>query len=113
LLLDDWSVRRADLDQWLQHQPGPQLVFVRYSPRHDVIFEWVYNHADLVHSQVLWARDLGAEHNQLLLNEMPERKAWIVYADNRDPQLVPYSDATPSGPASANEHGTSDEDSPN
>jgi len=67
LLLHDWSLRRAELGQWLEHQPGPQLVFVRYSPRHDVIFEWVYNHADLIHSHVIWARDLGAEHNQLLL----------------------------------------------
>jgi hypothetical protein len=114
LLMNDWSLRRADLDQWLQHQPRQQLVFVRYSPRHDVIFEWVYNHADLIHSQVVWARDLGAEHNQLLLKQMPDRTPWIVYADNRDPQLIPYSDAvTPAGSSSPDTHGAPEEDSQN
>jgi hypothetical protein len=114
LLMDDWSLRRAEMDQWLEHQRGSQLVFVRYSPRHDVISEWVYNHADLIHSHVIWARDLGAEHNALLLKQLPDRTVWILYADNRDPQLVPYLDAvTPAGSASPDTHGTHEEDSQN
>jgi hypothetical protein len=67
-----------------------------------VIFEWVYNHADFMQSHVIWARDLGAEHNKLLLNLLPERTVWLLEADARKPQLVPYSDATsePSVPVS-------------
>ena len=60
-----------------EQQPKLQLVFVRYSPDHNMNFEWVYNHADIMHSHVIWARDLGAEHNKLLLdlNAGPHRLA--------------------------------------
>jgi hypothetical protein len=54
----------------------------------------VFNHADIMHSQVVWARDLGAEHNQQLLNLL-DRTTWLVEADRRDPKLVPYAEATP------------------
>ncbi len=39
LLTHDWSLRRAEIQHWLEQQSGPQLVFVRYSARHNVIFE--------------------------------------------------------------------------
>jgi hypothetical protein len=93
LLMNDWSLDRANIDKWLEQQPTPQLVFVRYSQYHNVIFEWVYNHADIMHSHVIWARDLGAEHNKLLLNILPDRTVWLVEADRREPQLVPYAEA--------------------
>ena len=93
LLMHDWSLHRADLQRWLDEQPSQQLVFVRYSPRHKVNFEWVYNHADLIHSHVVWARDLGADHDRLLLDYFPERTAWIIDADLKDPKLVPYAEA--------------------
>lgn len=98
LLLDDWSIRRADLDHWLEQQSKPQLVFVRYSPSHNMNFEWVYNHADIMHSPVIWARDLGAEHNKLLLNILPDRTVWLVEGDRRDPQLIPYAEASAQAP---------------
>lgn len=93
LLMHDWSQRRADLDRWLEQQSSLQLVFVHYSSRHNVESEWVYSHADLVHSHVIWARDLGAEHDKLLLQQMPNRTVWLVEADTQEPQLVPYSNA--------------------
>jgi len=92
LLMNDWSLHRAELEKWMEHQPTPQLVFVRYSPRHNVNFEWVYNHADIMHSHVIWARDLGAEHNRDLLKLLPDRTVWLLEADKRDAQLVPYSE---------------------
>ena len=98
LLMDDWSLRRADLERWLESQPGPQLVFVWYSARHRVTEEWVYNHADLVHSQVIWARNLGAEHNRLLLQQFPDRTVWLVDADQGEPQLIPYSQVDSQAP---------------
>lgn len=91
LPIDDWSSHRAAMERWLNERPGPQLVFVAYSGHHNVNFEWVYNHADLVHSHVIWARNLGPEHNRLLLKQFPDRTAWVVEADRRDPQLIPYS----------------------
>jgi hypothetical protein len=93
LLINDWSVRRADLDHWLAQQATPQVVFVRYSRWHQVNNEWVYNHPDIMGSRVIWARDLGAEHNKLLLNLLADRTAWLLEADAREPQLVPYAQA--------------------
>lgn len=93
LLMDDWSLRRADLEKWMEQQPTSQLVFVRYSPRHNVNYEWVYNHADIMHSHVIWARDLGAEHNRDLLKLLPDRTVWLLEADRREPQLVAYSES--------------------
>lgn len=93
LLQNDWAVHRADMDHWLEQQPKLQLVFVRYSRWHNVNNEWVYNHADIMHSHVIWARDLGAEHNTLLLNLLPDRQVWLLEADARNPQLAPYEEA--------------------
>ncbi|MGO9088287.1 MAG: hypothetical protein ACLQBK_24010 [Candidatus Sulfotelmatobacter sp.] len=93
LLLNNWSVRRAELDHWLEQETKPQLVFVRYSRRHNVNNEWVYNHADIMQSHVIWARDLGADHNKLLLSLLSDRSAWLLEADAREPELVPYAEA--------------------
>ena len=49
--------------------------------------------ADSMHSHVIWARDLGAEHNKLLLDLLHDRTAWLLDADDRDPQLLPYAEA--------------------
>jgi hypothetical protein len=94
LLMDDWSLRRAEMEKWLEDQPEPQLVFIRYSPRHNVNFEWVYNHPDIMRSRVIWARDLGAEHNKLLLDLLKDRTVWLIEADQHHPQLVPYEGVT-------------------
>ncbi len=88
----EWSLQRLELSRWLEAQPTPQLVLVRYSPSHNDYLEWVYNDANLPHSKVIWARDLGTEHNRLLLRQMPERKVWILEADLPRPQLEDYVD---------------------
>jgi len=90
LPMQDWSLRRAELQKWLEQQPGQQLVFVRYFATHDVNHEWVWNRADIAHAKVVWARDFGSEHNQRLLRQMPDRKIWHLLADLPDPRLVPY-----------------------
>lgn len=93
LLMHDWSLRRAEIEEWLNQHSAPQLVFVRYSPRHNVNFEWVFNRADLVDSHMIWARDLGTSHDGVLLKQFPTRTAWVIDADNPEPQLVPYAQA--------------------
>lgn len=94
LTLNDWSMQRAQLENRLEQQPGQQVVFVRYSPRHNVNFEWVYNHADLIHSKVIWARDLGTAHDQVLLRVLPDRVPWVIEADQANPQPIPYAQAS-------------------
>jgi hypothetical protein len=70
--------------------PGGDLVFVRYSPTHDVDWEWVYNDADIDRSEVVWARDMGARANEELLHYYPRRRAWLLQADEAPPTLIPY-----------------------
>ena len=98
LLTEDWSLKRAALQKSLEDQAGQDLVFVRYFPQHDVDHEWVWNRADLMHAKVVWARDLGSDHNQLLLRQMPGRKVWSLLADLPDPRLVPYSEVLAHAP---------------
>lgn len=93
LPLHDWSISRAEIECWLEKQSASQLVFVRYPLRHNVYFEWVFNHPDLVHSHVIWARDLGTKNDELLLKQFPDRTAWLIDGDALDPQLVPYAEA--------------------
>jgi hypothetical protein len=106
LLMDDWSLDRANIDRWLEQQSKPQLVFVRYSPRHNVNFEWVYNHPDIMHSHVMWARDLGVEHNKLLLNLVPDRTVWLIEADRIHPQLIAYFESSQPAPTPSEQSGT-------
>jgi hypothetical protein len=67
------------------------LVLVRYAPDHNVMEEWVYNHADVDGSAIVWARDMGDAANRELLDYFRGRQVWLVEADAPDPQPVPYS----------------------
>jgi hypothetical protein len=80
---------RADVAQQLGQAPGRQLVFVRYSPRHE-FQEWVHNMADIDSQQVVWARDLGAAENEKLRHYYPDRTAWLLEPDNQPPSLSVY-----------------------
>ena len=71
--------------------PDRQLVLVRYHADHDPLGEWVYNDADIDHAKVVWARDLGAQQNEELINYYKDRRVWFVDADARPPQLTAYS----------------------
>lgn len=76
-----WYMRRETIEKRLEHEPGKQLVIVKYSPDHNVHEEWVFNGADFESAKVLWARDLG--QNGDLLAAYPMRTVWIVEADDQ------------------------------
>jgi hypothetical protein len=88
------NVKRARLLSRLAAEPGTHLAIVRYSPRHDVHLEWVYNGADVDGSKVVWARDRGAAANDSLLRYFRNRRAWLVEPDERvgreRTQITPY-----------------------
>jgi hypothetical protein len=85
-----WSLQRVELQRWLSAQPQPQLVFVRYTPQHNVLFEWVFNHANILEQHVIWARDLGDIDNRQLVSLLPGRQVWTLDADAREPRLREY-----------------------
>ncbi len=80
---------RIAINKQLAQYPGKQLVFVRYYPPHE-FREWVHNLADIDASRIVWARDLGAEENEILRRYYPDRTAWLLEPDFRPPRLTPY-----------------------
>jgi hypothetical protein len=80
------------IQEHLQAIPGQHLVMVRY-PRgsdSDDWMGWVHNEADIDHSRIVWAWDMGAEKNRELVDYFRGRRAWMVDAGVSEPQLKPY-----------------------
>ena len=82
--------RRLVADQLSKIQ-GKIVVFVSYWPHHIFQDEWVYNAADIDHSRIVWARDLGPEENAKLRAYYPDRAAWLLEPDASPPRLSPMS----------------------
>jgi len=95
------NLDRAAILHTLESSSGQHLVLVRYSANHIVDLEWVYNHADIDASKVVWARDMGEVKNQELLQYFNNRQAWILDADDSPPKLSPYSVTTLPLPSTA------------
>jgi hypothetical protein len=88
-----FTAHRLSVIQQLESEGGRgarQLAMVRYAPDHNVLEEWVYNHADIDGSSIVWARDMGDAANRELLHYYPGRQVWLVEADAPDPKPVPY-----------------------
>lgn len=93
----DGNQERAAIERQMEHMPGGQLLIVRYKPTHLVHLEWVYNRADIDHAKVVWARDMGEECNQELINYFRDRRVWLVEPDEEPPRVRPYFSATAAG----------------
>jgi len=90
-------LNRANILRELAVLPGKQLVIVHYDDNHDSANEWVYNSADIDHSKVVWARDMGAAANQELLQYFNHRQVWTLHPDQSPPRLdlVPANEIRP------------------
>jgi hypothetical protein len=72
--------------------PGRQLAIVKYSADHALLApDWVDNGANIDDQKVVWARDMGAEKNQELLQYYKGRQAWLIEPDETPPRVAPYS----------------------
>jgi hypothetical protein len=80
---------RVQIDKRLAKEPGNQLVFVHYGPRHRY-YTWIHNAADIDRARVVWALDLGPEEDGKLIRYYPGRTAWLIEPDTRPPNLTPY-----------------------
>jgi hypothetical protein len=85
------NLARAAVKRELSQKPGKQLVIVSYEPLHDLNEEWVANDADINRSKVVWARDMGRDANQELLDYFRDRAVWRLDCDASPPRLEPYS----------------------
>ncbi len=85
------DLERAAVLSNLEHQPGLQLVIVRYEPHHDPVREWVYNEANIDAAKVVWARDMGKDGNRELLQYFHDRNVWLVEGGGPAALPVPYS----------------------
>jgi hypothetical protein len=88
-----WGWSRARIAAQLRSMPGEQLVIVRYSSDHNSLHEWVYNSADIDHSQVVWAREIPGLDPKPLLEYFRNRKVWLVEADTVPSRLRPFEPA--------------------
>jgi hypothetical protein len=86
------SEYRPLLTNQLQAAEGDDLVIVTYGPAHSMHDEWVYNGADLERAPILWARDMGREKNQVLLECYADRHIWRLHADDNPPRLERYEE---------------------
>ncbi len=86
---------RAYTEAWLSARSRKQLVIVRYAPNHPGNQEWVYNHADIDGSRVVWAREMDPASNQELLRYFHNREAWLLEADVPPARVVPYPQSEP------------------
>jgi hypothetical protein len=83
------NLDRVAITRQLEGAPGRHLVIVSYGPNHDVDWEWVYNDADIDDSKIIWAREMGTQDNQELLQYFHDRKVWRLNADQSPPRLEP------------------------
>jgi hypothetical protein len=87
---DHWGTDRAEIEARLEQLPGKQMVIVRYNPDHYILDEWVYNGADIDHSKVVWAREMGVTDNKELIDYYGDRKVWLVQPDSVPATVSPY-----------------------
>jgi hypothetical protein len=81
----------------LQQDGESHLVIVRYGAEHSVHDEWVYNDADIDNSKVVWAREMDSERNLELMDYFKNRRVWLLQADAKVPDIVPYTEASVAG----------------
>jgi hypothetical protein len=87
---EHFGVEREQIESQLDRLPGGQLAIVRYGSDHNPLDEWVYNHADIDGSKVIWAREMDAANNLELIHYYGNRQVWLVEPDAIPAKISPY-----------------------
>ena len=85
---------RARLQHQLEQLPGQQLVIVHTRTNYAGSCDWIYNQPDIDHAKVVWARDMGTERNQELVDYFPHHKVWTVDQNDSIMRLEAYTGRT-------------------
>jgi hypothetical protein len=85
---------RAEIEALLERSPGQRLVLVHYAPQHDTAEGWVSNSADIDHSRIVWAHDMGQARNKELVSYFKGREIWMLEPDANPRRLFPYTDGS-------------------
>ena len=86
-----FTAHRLSVIHRLESQGGRHLAIMRYAPDHDPLDDWVFNHADIDGSPIVWARDMGDARNRELVDYYKDRHVWLLEPDALDPAPVPYA----------------------
>ena len=78
------NLNKARIAATLRQIPGDHLVFVKTKTDEMNLFQWIYNEADIDHSRIVWARDLGDGRNSQLQAYFAARQVWLA-----DPNVEP------------------------
>ena len=76
----------------LVNSPDKHLVLVHYPPGSEMWMGWVHNGADIDHSKIVRAWDMGTEKNRELVQYFSGRRVWLVNSGDNPPVLRPYLD---------------------
>ena len=92
---DGWWVQRQQIIDQLHRDGGRHLIVIRYAPNvaNTPTFgyrDWTRNGADIDGQEIVWARDMDAEHNRRLLDYCKDRRVWLLDVDTRGTKLLPF-----------------------
>ena len=85
------AVLRERIRDHLTERGGRHLIFVRYEPGHDPLFEWVFNEADIDGAPIVWAHDMGDRSNARLCDYCTGRHVWRLTVAGGPPVLQSLS----------------------
>jgi hypothetical protein len=93
--MGDFSPSRTSVERRLTSLPGDHLVIVRYSSKHSVHQEYVYNDAEIDHAKTVWTREIPGQDLGPLLTYFRNRDVWVLEPDQHPERLYPYSPPQP------------------
>jgi len=83
----DFIAERKSVLHKLDQTPGKKVVFVEYRPGYDINREWIYNRADIDHSETIWAHEMGPQ-NEEVIHYYPDRQFWRLVASEGQLELT-------------------------
>jgi len=87
------EIQRERIKSDMGARGGKQLLIV-HNGYHEVPWiDWIYNEADIDHSHLIWARDMGYLKNKELLDYYPDRQVWYVDRGDTAYRIIPYDQA--------------------